>query len=292
MLNKCKEQYNLFVIVVLSSGEEEFLHHYLDSHNISFMIINYNSNIYQHELKQIHQRKIFQPKYVQIKRNYLKSNNDAKQEIYNVDFDVERFSRQFHQLQIGLETMQELENQHQIKFDMVMKTRFDVYYPPDFYPHGFDSSESVERKLLFNDTNLDLFQQTIKKYNIHNIPECLEFIKQQFIQLPKARINFDMINMTFGGWNFYNSIAVENIMNGSNNVLYAFNDFFYFARRDVFIKLKDLFKDCFQMDPIWNIHHIYAPESQLIMYCLKHKIDILMYDDGSLDYSGSFGLIR
>ena len=65
------------------------------------------------------------------------------------------------------------------------------------------------------------------------------------------------------------------------NILYAFNDFFYFAKSDVFLKLESLFDEaclttCDNQD-LYN--HYFCPESQLMIFCLNHKIDIIMYPE-------------
>lgn len=295
LLDTSKNIFNILVIVVLSSHEQNLLENYFTLQNISFTIINYSTKKYLDEFNTINSNKIKSEKYMEIKSNYLKSDNQAKNEILDIDYNLTKISRQFHQLQIGISKLLEFESTHKITFDILMKTRFDVYYPPNFYPHVFDESECLLKKLLFNDTNIDLFQSCMQTNNIQNLEELSVFIKQQEIKLPKCRINFDYINMTFGGWNYYNYTALDNILHGNNDILYSFNDFFYFAKRSVFLKLKDFFKECFLLEPngtLGPLHHIYAPESQLIMYCLEKNINIVMYDDGSKDYSGSFGLVR
>ena len=294
-----KQYYGYILIIVIVSADDnqecKQLQELFDFMSINYLIINYNSKNYRDEFNTINNNKIKTEKYIEIKFNYLNSYNHAKNEIFNIEDSLNKFSRQFHQLQIGISKLLEFESTHNITFDILMKTRFDVYYPPNFYPHLFHESECLLKKLLFNDTNIDLFQSCMRSNNIQNLEDLSQFIKQQEIKLPKCRINFDYINMTFGGWNFYNTIALENIINGSDDILYSFNDFFYFAKRSVFLQLKDLFKECFVLEPngtLGPLHHIYAPESQLIMYCLEKNINILMYDDGSKDYSGSFGLVR
>ena len=306
-MNKCRKHFNqvielskqyyyyILIIAIVSANDNQEckqLQELFDSMSSNYIIINYNTKKYRDEFNTLNHNKIKSEKYMEIKSNYLKSDNNAKNEILNVENSVNRFSKQFHQLQIGISKLLEFETLHKITFDIIMKTRFDVYYPPNFYPHVFDKSECLLKKLLFNDTNIDLFQSCMQTNNISNLDELIQFIKQQEIKLPKCRINFDYINMTFGGWNYYNYTALENILDGNDDILYSFNDFFYFAKRSVFLKLKDFFKECFLLEPGPSMHHIYAPESQLIMYCLEKNINILMYDDGSKDYSGTFGLVR
>ena len=293
-LSKQYYSYILIIAIVSADNNQDLkqLQELLDFISINYLIINYNSKKYQDEFDTSNHDKIKSEKYMEIKSNYLKSDNSAKNEIMNIEDCLNKFSRQFHQLQIGISKLLEFEFTHNITFDIIMKTRFDVYYPPNFYPHVFDESECLLKKLLFNDTNIDLFQSCMESNNIQNLDELIQFIKQQEIKLPKCRINFDYINMTFGGWNYYNYTALENIINGSDDILYSFNDFFYFAKRSLFLQLKDLYNQCFLLEPINNMHHIYAPESQLIMHCLEKNINIVMYNDGSKNYSGSFGLIR
>jgi hypothetical protein len=66
-------------------------------------------------------------------------------------------------------------------------------------------------------------------------------------------------------------------MNGSDDILYAFNDYVYFAKREIFLKLINFFNDSYIKETNLNITHFYAPEAHLIIFCDNNSIDILMY---------------
>ena len=300
MLLQTEKQYlNLLVIFVLNSETNEdmnFLKKICDEKCINNIIVNYNVDQYKNIFSNFNSKKILNEKYIKIKNNYLNQNNNAKKEISDVNNFLFNSSIQYHQLQIGIDNLYKYEKENNICFDIIMRTRFDVYYQELFYPKVYNDNDDIFYKVFFNNININLFQQTCERLqiNTNTINSLLLFLQQQKIELPNDRINFDLINVTLGGWNYYNSLSLKNIINGNNDILYAYNDFFYFGKREVFLKLHNLFDDCFLLDngSELNINHIYSPESQLIMYCVKNNIQILMYDENTRIYNGSFGLIR
>jgi hypothetical protein len=86
----------------------------------------------------------------------------------------------------------------------------------------------------------------------------------------------------------YNYESLENIKNhGIQNILYSFNDYFYFAKTDVFFKLNNLFDDCCFYHPnnpdLYN--HYFCPESQFIIFCLNlEKFKLQHFDSNDSHY--------
>ena len=298
MLLLSKKQYsNLLIIFVLNTSDVNdinIIKQFCDNNNLNNIIIQYGLNTYKNDFKNKNSQKILNHKYQNIKHNYLNLNNNAKKEIINIDEYLFKSSVQYHQLKVGINELLQYEKNNNILFDVIMRTRFDVYYQELFYPKVYDINDELYYKIFYNNINLDLAYKTCNKLNINTVNQLCSFLSKQKINLPNDRINFDLINVSLGGWNYYNSQSLNNIINGNNDILYSFNDFFYFGKRDVFIKLCSLFDDCFLLDngDDLNIHNIYAPESQLIMFCAKNNIQILMYDENTKIYNGRFGLMR
>jgi len=159
-----------------------------------------------------------------------------------------------------------------------MKTRFDMPYFEGFYPHEKHTCDSIENKILFDEFNKVPYYNTLKKYNIESsFNNVVNLLKSLHIPHPKCRIEEPLVPISFGGTYFYNYVSLENILSGNHDILYAFNDFVFFANRNLFVKLKNLFNNYGICEIPYNIPHYYAPESQLLIYCLNNNINILTY---------------
>jgi len=273
MLNLSKKSYTNILIICVISGNfnETTITDYFNKLNVSFLIIDYNKYIpiFNSRINQ----KINSEEYTKCKTEYLSYFNHAHYEInikYSNDVPI-KHSYQYHQLEIGINELLEYEKKYNIIYDVIMRTRFDIPYHKNFYPHF---PNTILRKLLLTDTNIELYNKIIQKYKIADI---VDFLKNQQIELPLCRVNLDYVSITFGGDYYYNNKSVENIMNGSDDILYAFNDYVYYAKRNVFLKLVNLFNDSYIKETNLNISHFYAPEAQLIIFCDNNSIDILMY---------------
>ena len=305
VLLKTKEKYSKILLVcilnVIEPNDISILKCFCHENNVNNIIINYNTEIYKDELMKILLEKSLNDKYIKIKNEYLntESNNKAKNEINITNIDDYLFisSIQFHQLKIGIYNMYKYERNNNIIFDVIMRTRYDAYYPDLFYPKVYDDNENIIKKVFYNNININFYNEISKNLKINNINSLLNFLMEKKIILPEERINYNLVNISLGGTYYYNSLSLKNIIDGDNNILYSFNDWFYFGKRSVFLNLYLFVDECFLIDNYQdlNIHHIYAAEAQLIMFCVKKNIQIIMYHENTLsccNYKSSFGIIR
>lgn len=284
MFNNTANNYKniLFICVVNTDDQILFLNlnNYLK--NLNHIIIKYND--YKHEFDLIINTKYDDINYKKIFEKYKYNNSYATNEIKDPK-DKLNMIIQYHQLQIGLNNLIEYENKNNIKYDIIMKTRFDIRYPDFFYPH-------IPSDILhFNNLNKNIIQNSMKNLNLTNINDLIEFNKNNKMNLPDCRIyDSDIVNITFGGSYFHNSKNLEKIKNGCKNFIYLFNDYFYFGKRELMLKLYNIFNESLLMEPLDDnielYNHIYSPESQMIIYCIKKDINFLMYKNDT------FSIIR
>ena len=284
MVNRSKRIYeNVFVVCVINPVSETDISNvsiYLDTHNISNIIIDYSSH--QSEYQDQCNLKFENPKMEQMIAKYFSEPKhahsgigDPKTYSYNCTFI------QYYQLQLGIKALNKYINETNIQFDIICKTRFDCKYPFDFYPH-IPVKDNIIHTLAFNTHNLNIIQNNMANYNLRTFDDLISFNKHTRLQMPFGHIPNEHCGLSFGGMVCYNYESLENIQySGIKNILYSFNDYFYFAKADVFLKLESLFDDsclypCNNPD-LYN--HYFCPESQFMMFCLNQKIDIIMYPE-------------
>ena len=185
---------------------------------------------------------------------------------------------QYYQLYLGLNELQSYINNAGIDFDIVCKTRFDCKYPDLFYPH-IPSYNDIIQTLCFNNR---VILQKLYEHNLTNIDNLIQFNLNNRLPLPFGHIANFHAGLSFGGMMCYNYQSLQNIKNnGLSNILYSFNDFFYFGKKDTVFKLINIFQDCCIYEPknpdLYN--HFFCPESQFMIFCLNNKIDIIMYPE-------------
>ena len=166
--------------------------------------------------------------------------------------------------------METYEKKNNILFDVCMKTRFDINYPEKFYPFVHTPNTDIIDKITLNNENKMFFQRYFTNINDH-----IHFLKQQKIKLPDCWSSHRKYN--FGGYYLNNYISLENITNGSDEILYMYNDYVIFGKRQNFIKLKDFFDEYGIIDHSLNINHSFAAESQLLIFCFEKQINPIMY---------------
>ena len=288
MILRTQQNYkDIFVVCVLNSPDHIRISNFFKELNIKHLIVDFQryNNTYLHNAWV----KLHNPQYLVLKNKYLASETNAKYEIGgdNIDRILEtRVFIQSYQLEVGITHLLDYERANNTQFDIICKTRFDLRYPPDFYPHMPNHTDIFD-KINFNKTNRTLFDTKCAELNITNMDELIEFNKKNIVNVADARINYDYGDISFGSMYCYNNYALENIKNGKEDILYAFNDFFFFGKRDTFLKLESWFDESGLIDPSqYNINHFYAPETQLMVYCFKYQINILCY------YNDSFEIIR
>ena len=299
VVDRCKLHYNKIYIVLIISGEYDKtqVNNWFSSLELPYTIIDYDP--YIDEFKKRNLERLTNENYIRNKEIYINGKSHALANIpdpaYNGIFyrqtnstgttsyeDPFSYIKQFHQVEIGIKHLLEYENTNNIKFDVIMKTRFDYAFIIDdnFYPHipkddimskiTFDSSKYIEPYLTAK----------MKELNTTNINDFIAYLKTKKIVVPDFSTPRYIEPISFGGTFFVNDISLENIVNGSNDILYMTSDWMYFGKRDIFVKLKDLFTEfaIIQSDLNQNgIQVFFCPESQLIVYCLNKKINCLMY---------------
>ena len=262
---------NIHIVMIISGIYEKIQIHdiFKNEKGLTLEIVDYNryEDIVVKNIEELKKDTIFN----YILKKYLSNNNNACKEITNPQEYIIGGYRQIYQTHIGIEYILKYESDNNIVFDTIIRTRFDIQYPPNFVPY-MPSGDTI------NILSLDGFGINLSgllKKSGFSIEEYINYLKHQKINLPNCRVDCDM-GITFGGAYLYNYISPEKIYNGETSILYCFNDHFYFSKRDIFIKLYDFIKIYGKLD-IDNIKHIYAEESQLLMACFHSNIYPLMY---------------
>jgi hypothetical protein len=295
VLNLCITKYSkILIICVLNSDNLDDITR-LESYFLlfkihDFVIINYNET-YKKNLEQIVKNKINDSRFLYIKEKYLSI------DIPNVDGiknDINRLSgnlfnqfNQYYQLNIGITELLKYQVKYNIIFNITMRTRFDIKYPDNFYPH-MPKTQNIIDIITFNNFNKKKLLKSMKKFNLFNITDIINFNKIKKI-IPNWRIiNPYEYYLSMGGDYFYNYISLQNIYekNDFDNILYSFGDFFYFANTNTFIKLKNLLYDSWLIDTNNDELFIrfFAPELQAIYFCHNNNINILFYKNDSFLY--------
>jgi len=268
IIRKSKTTYSLVVIIMVVSGiynNELLLEVFKDITGIYVEIIDYNyheKNMLDHVEKLQHNNS-----FINICQTYLNTQNSAKNEVPYPHTYIKNSMRQLYQIRIGIESIINYETRHDINFDVIMRTRFDIAYPTDFYPNI--PTGSLIDKISFNEMGIQFSQKHM------SIQEYIIWLKKQNIRLPNCRVSCNWGD-SFGGAYLYNYMSLENICNGDDNILYCFNDHFFFSKREVFLKLYD-FINIYGTVSNNNIKHIFAEEAQLLIACLHVNINPLMF---------------
>lgn len=268
MINLTKTKYKLvhciFILNPTSKNDVNQLNIFLNINSISHCIIDFST--LESEFKEKCKKKCEDPKMQKMVKIYYSTPKHAHQGISNpYEYSYNSTFIQYYQLYIGIKELQTYINSSGTKFDVVCKTRFDCKYPASFYPN-------INNKLY----------NTITQKVDENIDELIEFNKTHRLPLPFGHIPEMHAELSFGGRVCYNYTSLQNIKNnGFSNILYSFNDYFYFGNKCTFLKLLNLFDDCCFYEPknpdLYN--HYFCPESQFINYCLNNNIDIIMYSE-------------
>jgi len=278
---------NVLFIFVVNSNDDQYYNHIneLFSYTQKKIIINYHKD-YLNELNVIMKLKQNDNDYIRLKERFKNQKSGSLYEFKNFDDPDNDLSSQiqFHQLQVGLKALIEYETKNNIKYDLIMKTRFDIEYPDKFYPHLNDNIF-----LYFNEINKQIIQTSFLKCNINSIDDLIQYNNSKKLKLPDFRIyDKDERNLSFGGIYYHNTRNLEKIKNGCKDFIYCFNDYFYFGKAELIYKLYNLINESLLIEPddqeLFN--SFYCPETQFITYCNKKDINFLMY------YNDSFSIVR
>lgn len=280
MIQLSKLSYSNILIICVVSGnyDKKRLEELFDTLRIKSLILTYDIDEYTNLMK-VKQNNV---KYMELRKKYMQNtNNLALAEIADPNLNASLFI-QFHQIKKGLEYMLFVERNTNIQYDIIMKSRFDIRMKDMFYPH---MPNDLLHKICFNDEILRSFTNTLHSLQIEfDIHKVVNYIDGCTIEQPKCRVDNKLLTISFGGMYAYNSKSITNILHGRDNILYAFNDFIIFAKRDIMLKFIHIFDDCAQKESNFPLPHFYALEAQLYLFCMNNDIDILMYtelnDDG------------
>lgn len=282
MINLSKTKYaTVFVICVLnpvSENDNIELNNFLNINNISNIVIDYSSNDYQ----DLFNNKCQNIKMEEMIKVYFSNQKHAHRGIP----DPKLYSSnctfiQYYQLLLGINALKQYINETNIHFDTICKTRFDCKYPNDFYPH-IPEYDNIMKTISFNEYNFNIIQKKMDNYKLRTFEDLILFNKKNRLILPYGHISSNHGGLSIGGMVCYNYESLENIKtNGNKNIMYSFNDYFYFAKSDVFLKLENLFEhSCFYHPNNPDLYnHYFCPESQFVIFCLNNNIDIIMYPE-------------
>jgi hypothetical protein len=287
MIKISKEKYkNVFVVCVVNPShmqEVDKLNQFFIINEIDNKIIDYS--LYKNEYEKKCKDKIDDPR-IQIRiEQYFSKPKDAHRSINNIkEYSYNHLLVQFHQLQIGIQQLKKYIEESKTEFDIICKTRFDCMYPVEFYPHIFDYNEKKDlmNVIGFNQHNTNIITTSMKEHGLLSLTDLIQFNKETRLSIPYGHLPYQHRGLGLGGMVCYNYESLENIQkNGIDNILYSFNDFFYFAKTSVFLELESLLDECCFIEcknpDLYN--HYFCPESQFVMFCLHKKIDIIMYPE-------------
>jgi hypothetical protein len=264
-------------------------------HQISSTTVPYDP----HSADQINAERFSDPIYLARKARYLAEVNSSHAELPDPDRFIVRNGIQFDQLACGLQALDRYEQQTGLSFDVLGRTRFDVSYHPDFVFVMPPPEADARQLLLLSQTNARYFAQC--RVDVLS-PAYRQWLRAARIVLPDCRVEdrppSRTMSTTLGGAYYYNWVTVEAIIAGApairDRILYCYNDHFFFGLRATFYQLRELHRcygriieaDYRHLFPD-DIPHFFAPESQLLIFCLSHGIYPVMHL-----YPGSHGLIR
>ena len=177
-------------------------------------------------------------------------------------------------MQIGIDALISYEQRNSVKFNVVMKTRFDVVYHDGFYPYVPSDTSNIKDRILINDTVKRVFEK--RGIDVMS-DEYADLLRVNAIKSPNFCVCEDLTNYSLGGRYLSNYHGLNSIKNGSQNILYCINDHIIFGKHDDFVKLRNFVNEFGKINTNKEIFHYYAPEAQLLMYCFNHDITPIMY---------------
>jgi hypothetical protein len=296
MIETSKKHYaSIYVFCIvsdLSMSDRNQLESFLSGLSLGFTIDDYNK--YIPELHQVNQERLLNPTFITMADIYNSTNGEIQKIMspthHSNYYCTEPFAglnRIYHQLEKAILLLLEYETSNMMRFDMCMKLRFDTrIIDPAFYPH-IPTGDMLDR-ITFNTSIRNTLQETMKKLGITTLKEYAQFMKDHPIQIPQYISKYS--ESSFGSYFLNNYISIQNILNGSEDIIYTFVDHLTFARRDVFVKLQHIFRDYAVISSDLNqrgMQAFFCPEVQMLVYCFHNGITPLMYTHHSL-----FELVR
>ena len=287
MILLSKTKYTTIVVfaVLNSTDKTEFVRLETFFNNLPiayFKIIDFTK--YNDELESKTQEKIRKPEFHQNKEEYFSIPREAHRGLSNPELYFQNhIGFQYYQLKIGIENLEKYIIENHITFDTICKTRFDSKYPEHFYPHLPETKDDMER-ISFNSHNQTIIENSMKIYGLKSKEDLLQFNSSHRLILPQCHISMEHSGLTMGGRICYNYESLHYLFNDETeyqHILYAFNDYYYFANQSTFFKLKHLFDESYLKkgnNPDLK-NHFFCPETQFILFCLNHHIHLIMYPE-------------
>ena len=270
ILLKSKQYYEvIYVICVLNSNiSDEYtqLTVFFNNLDINMKIIDYTK--YSDEYNRETFNKINSLAYMKLKE----SNTKACLAIKDPDgYSIRHTWIQYHQLKIGIIALEKYIHDTGVDFNIICKTRFDSKYPIGFFPH-IPSTADPLLSLSFDSYNKEKILESMAKYNIKDIDGIINF--NRVTRLISSHIPIEHYALCFGGRVCYNYKPIENIKVSTDNLMYSFNDYYFFSNKETFMKLKKLYNDSclYSNDNPDLFNHTFCPESQLMIFCLNNNI--------------------
>jgi hypothetical protein len=260
-----KTHYSRIHMILVLSGtfQKDKLNTFLSETGVTSQCIDYTTDMCDaHVLRST--------EYADCKARYLSSvPSDACREISDPDTYVKQAVYQFHQLQIAIDAVSAAGS-----FDVIMKTRFDVWYHPGFYPRVPPEDARPEDRILINETIKNVYRS--RGIDVTS-SDYMELLRRNPVILPHCRVHPELYHYSLGGSYLSNHIALNDLLNGSTSVVYCFNDHVLFGRSCDIMQLRGLIDEYACKPSPVNITHFYAQEAQLIIFCLNHGLNPIMY---------------
>jgi hypothetical protein len=175
----------------------------------------------------------------------------------------------------GLQRVREYEAVHHIRFDVIVRTRADVLYPPDLLPFGGGADAMFPHSL----TQRRLYEQRCALYGL----DPSGYHMERFGLPPSLRIPDALFGLNLGGA-YYNRRAAAAAADAPH--LYGWNDHIIAGRRDSMMKFESFF-DIFDNPALLTIakerciQFLIAQEALLLLFAFVNGLDMYMYLDNS-----------
>ena len=256
------------ILVLSGQFQRDKLDAFLMDTGVTYNCIDYSID----QCDSLVTRNMHKSDYIECKTRYLSIGvpGDAQREIPSPDAYMRLQSiYQFHQLQIALDAMMTFG-----PFDVVMKTRFDIWYHPGFYPHVPTIDAPAEDRILINETVKQVYRS--KGIDVTS-SGYVDFLRKNPVVLPQCRVRPELLHYSLGGAYLSNHVALTHVLNGSAAIVYCLNDHVIFGRSQDMIPLRGFFDEYACRPSPVDITHFYAAEAQLMIFCFNHGLNPIMY---------------
>jgi hypothetical protein len=236
-----------------------YLNHHMKEYNRSCLSIQ-RSNIYQNYYNKLH-------------KNNTVPSQDQKNPLC--------WYSQWFQFKKALEIVPYIENSLNYQFNLIIKTRFDYCYPDDINLNIFTMKNPSYIDILTgnNITYQKNLYKSMKEFNLTTNDEYKNFVKNIKINPNAGRIyNDDLCNLNFGGRYFLNYETISKNNLDISNIIYFYNDWFFYGLRDVMMKYINICNTYLQIPIKTNdINFYFTPEFQVLLYAKNNNIDPIMF---------------